>query len=87
MYHVLGRQAVASGDLGFAGSAAAKRAAFGEQLQASRAMDRAINAATAQERSIGRIDDGVNAECGDVGNDDLKPDVAGLACRQFRPPR
>ena len=35
-------------------------------------MDRAIDAAPAQERRIGGVDDGVNAKCGDVSYDDLE---------------
>ena len=42
-------------------------------------MDRAIDAATAQERGIGSVDDGVNAERGDVGNDDFQPRGTDLA--------
>ena len=42
-------------------------------------MDRAIDAATAEERGIGSVDDGVNAKCGDVGNNDFQPRLADLA--------
>ena len=45
-------------------------------------MNRAIDAATAQERGIGSVDDGVNAEGGDVGNDDFQPALADLARRK-----
>jgi hypothetical protein len=54
-------QAVTFGNLGIAGGAAAKRAAFGEQLRPRRAMDRAIDAAAAQQRRVRGVDDSVNA--------------------------
>src|SRR5205809_498820 len=76
---MLGRQAVATGDLGIAGFAAAQRAAFGQQLGPGSIMDRAINAAPAKERRIRRVDDGVNAQRGDVGNNDFQPRRADLA--------
>jgi hypothetical protein len=55
------RKLVALGDLGVAGLAATKGAAFGEQLRPGRAMDRAIDAASAEQRGIRGVDDGVNA--------------------------
>ncbi|MEH2522096.1 hypothetical protein V1288_000005 [Bradyrhizobium sp. AZCC 2176] len=42
-------------------------------------MDRAIDAAPAKERRIRGVDDGVNAQRGDVGNDDFQPRSADLA--------
>jgi hypothetical protein len=54
-------QTIALGDLGIAGRAAAKRAAFGEQLRPGRAMDCAIDAAATEQRGICGVDDGVNA--------------------------
>jgi hypothetical protein len=55
------RQPVALGDFGVAGLAAMERAAFGEQLRSGCAMDRAVDAAAAQQRGIRGVDDGVNA--------------------------
>ena len=55
------RQPVAWGDPDVASFAAAKRAAFGEQPRSGGAMDRAIDAAPAEQRSVGGVDDGVNA--------------------------
>jgi hypothetical protein len=55
------RQTITLGDLGVAGCAAAKRAAFGEQLRPGGTMDRAIDAAAAEQRRIRGVDDGVNA--------------------------
>lgn len=42
-------------------------------------MDRPIDAAPAQQRRVRGVDDGVNAQGGDVGNDDFQPRVADLA--------
>jgi len=42
-------------------------------------MDRTIDAATAEQRRIRRVDDGVNAQRGDVGNNDFQPRLADLA--------
>jgi hypothetical protein len=36
-------------------------------------MDRAVHAATAEQRSIGGVDDGVNAQARDVSDDDFQP--------------
>jgi hypothetical protein len=42
-------------------------------------MDRTIDAAPAEKRTVRGVDDGVNAQCGDIGNNDLKPRRADLA--------
>ena len=42
-------------------------------------MDSAIDAATAEQRGIGGVDDSVNAKRGDVGNDDFEPRPTELA--------
>jgi hypothetical protein len=55
------RKPVAMGDLGVAGLAATKRAAFGEQPWPGCAMDCAIDPAAAEQRGVRRVDDGVNA--------------------------
>lgn len=68
---VAGRQPVSFGDLGIASGAAAQFAAFGQQLRAGGAMDRAVNATTAQQRGVRRIDDGIDIKCRDVGDDDV----------------
>jgi hypothetical protein len=62
MNHMLRRQTIASGDLGVAGLAATKCAAFGEQPRSGRTMDRAIDPAAAQQRTIRGVDDGINAQ-------------------------
>ncbi len=81
-----GRQPIASGDLGVTGLAAMERAAFGQELRPGPAMDRAIDAAAAEQRRVRGVDDGVNAQAGDVGNNDFQPRLADLARRkQLRP--
>jgi hypothetical protein len=45
-------------------------------------MDGAIDAATAEQRSICGVDDGVNAKRGDIGNDDFQPRLAVLTRRR-----
>jgi len=61
MDHMPGLQQIPSGDFGAAGLAAMEGAAFGKQLGPCRAMDRAIDAAPAEQGRIGGVDDGVNA--------------------------
>jgi hypothetical protein len=45
-------------------------------------MNCAIHAATAEQRGIRSVDDGVNAKRGDVGNDDFQPRLAYLTRRR-----
>ena len=82
MDHMLRLEPIPAGDLGVAGRAAIQRAALGKQFGAGGAMDRAIDAAAAEQRRIRGVDDGVNAQCGDVGNDDFQPRLADLARAQ-----
>ena len=77
--HMFGRQAVAPRDLGITGLAAVEHAALGHEFRPRGTMDRAIDAASAKQRRICRVDDGVNAQRGDVGNDDFQPRLADLA--------
>ena len=79
MNHMPRRQPITLGDFGVAGLAAMERAAFGQQLGPGRAMDRAIDAAAAEQRGIRGVDDGVNAKRRDVGDDDFQPRRADLA--------
>ena len=79
MDHMPRRKEISFGDLGVAGLAAVERSALGQQLGPGRIMDRAIDAAPAKQRRIRRVDDGVNAQRGDVGNNDFQPRLADLA--------
>ena len=63
---------MAARDLGVTGLAAAKRAAFGEQSLTGGAMDRAVDPAAAEKRGVRRVDDGIDLERRDVGDDDLE---------------
>jgi hypothetical protein len=81
MDHMPHRKEISLGDLGVAGFAAAQLAAFGQQPRPGCIMDRTIDAAPAEQRRICRVDDGVNAQRGDVGNNDFQPGVADLARR------
>ena len=85
MDHVPGLEPIALGDLGVAGLAAVEHAAFGHELRPRSTMDRAIDAAPAEQRRIRRVDDGVNAQAGDVGNNDFQPRLADLARGTLRP--
>ena len=76
MDHMPRRKEISLGDLGVAALAAAQLAAFGQQLGSGRIMDRTIDAAPAEQRRIRGVDDGVNAQAGDVGNYDFKPRLA-----------
>lgn len=71
--HVPRRQAVSSGDLGIAGLATVKPAAFGQQFRAGGPVDRAIDPTAAEQGFVGGVDDGVNAQACDVADDDFKP--------------
>ncbi|SDJ81905.1 hypothetical protein SAMN05444171_0640 [Bradyrhizobium lablabi] len=79
MNHMFGRQPVALGDLGVAGGAAMQGAAFGKQFGTGSPMDRAIDTAAAEQRRIRGVDDGVNAQTGDIGNNNFQPRLADQA--------
>lgn len=79
MNHMPGREPVSVGNPGVAGCTATKRAAFGEQFGTGAAMDRAIDPAAAEQRRIRGVDDGVNAQTGDIGNDNFQPRLADQA--------
>jgi hypothetical protein len=65
------RQAVARGDLGVAGGAAAQRSTFRQQTRPGRAVNRTVHTAAAQQRFIGRVDDGIHLHLRNVAFDDL----------------
>ena len=79
MDHMPRLEPIPFGDLGVTGRTTIQRAALGKQFGACCAMDRAIDATSAEQGRIGRVDDGVNAQCGDVGNDNFQPRLADLA--------
>ena len=61
MNDMAGRQPITFGDLGVAGLAAMKRAAFPEQFRPGCPVDRPINAASTEQRRIGGVDNGIDA--------------------------
>ena len=63
------RQSISLRELRVARLAAAQQAAFMQQLGSRGTVNRAIHAATAQQRRIRRVDDGVDGESRDVGAD------------------
>jgi len=73
------RQAISLRDLGVTGFATVQHPAFDGEFGSGSTMDRAVNTAATQQRAIGGVDDGVNAQCRDVGNDDLDTRWADLA--------
>ncbi len=77
--HMARRQPVTAGDPGIAGVAAAERFTFGEQFGTGRAMDRTVDTAAAEQGGVGGVDDRVDGERGDVGDDDLTGRRADLA--------
>ena len=79
MDHMPRRKIVSSGDLGAAGLATMEVAAFGKKLRPGRAMDRAVDATAAEQRRVRGVDDGVNAQARDVGDNDFQPRRADLA--------
>jgi hypothetical protein len=72
MNHVARGEQIAFGDLGVAGFAAIESATLGKKPGTRRIMDGTVNAATAKQRRICRVDDGVNAQGRDVGNSDFE---------------
>src|SRR5437762_528154 len=66
MNHPLRRQPITARHPRLAGRTSADRSAFGEQVRTSRAVNRAVDSAAAEERGVGGVDDGVEGELGDV---------------------
>jgi hypothetical protein len=56
-----------------------KHPALSDKVRPRRAMNCTVHSAPAKQRRVRGVDDGVNAQCGDVGNDDFEPRVADLA--------
>jgi len=82
MDHVTGRKQITPGDFGIAGRAALQGAALGQKSRTRRAVDRAVYPTAAQQRCVGRVDNGVNAQCRDVGDDNFEPRRAELSRRE-----
>jgi hypothetical protein len=57
-------------------------AAFRQQFGPSRAVDGAINTASAEQRRVRGVDDGVNPQSRDISDDNLDASVTDLASRQ-----
>src|SRR3954471_5348213 len=66
-----------TGHLGLSCPATAQKATFHEQPRSGGAMDDAVDAATAEQRFIGRIDDGVDVKLGYVAFDDVHSSIGG----------
>lgn len=72
MDYVFGRQTISARDLRIARVAATERTAFVEQLRPGGTVDGTVHAATTQQRRVGRVDDGVNAQCRNVSDEDFQ---------------
>ena len=81
---VPGLEPIAAGDLGGTGVAAAQGLAFGQELGSGGAMNGAVDAAAAEQRGVGGIDDGVDVERRDVGDADLEPRRSDIGGEQGR---
>src|SRR5262249_32056691 len=64
-----GSQIISSGHLGLAGFASAQQSAFLQKFGSRGPMNRSVHASAAEQRAVGRVDDGVNVELGDVACD------------------
>jgi hypothetical protein len=84
MDDVPGLEAIAAGDLGGTGVATAQGLAFGQQLRSGGTMDGAVDAAAAEQRGVGSVDDGVDVERRDVGDADLEPRRSDISGEQGR---
>ena len=77
--HMPGLEPIALGDLGVTRLATVEHSAFGHEVRPRSTVDRAIDAAPAEQRRIRGVDDGVNAQRGDIANNDFQPRLADLA--------
>ena len=68
---VPGRQTVALGDFGVPGRAAAEAAAFSQKIRSGGPVNRAVDPSAAKQRVVRCIDDGVDIQRRDVGDDDF----------------
>jgi hypothetical protein len=56
--------------------------AFENEFGSGGSMNGAVHTTTAQERSVRRVDDRVNAQCRNIGDDNLEPRLAELSRRE-----
>ena len=78
MNHLLTRQIIRACNLGATGIAAVKSAAFAEEFAAGGSVDGPVDTAAAEQRFVGCVDDGVDAEFGYVSADEADFVVDGL---------
>jgi hypothetical protein len=76
-------QTISTRDFSFAWTTTAQHAAFREQFGACGAVNRAIDAATAEESCVRRVHNGINLELCDVALDDLDSAV-GILHQSFQ---
>ena len=76
-----GRQPVAARDLGGAGRAAAEGLARRKQFRPGGAMDGTVYTAATQQRRVGGVDDGIDGERGDVGDNNFQPRSADIGAK------
>jgi hypothetical protein len=79
MDYMLCRQPITLCDLGIAGLAALEHPAFSQKPRSCGSMDGAIHTTAAEQGGVGSVDDGVNAQARDVGDDDFQPRITALA--------
>ena len=70
MDHMTGLQSIALRDLGLARRAAVQATAFGQKFRSGGTVDRTVDTSTAQQAVVGRVNDGVDIQCRDVGLQD-----------------
>jgi hypothetical protein len=73
MDHEAGRKPIASGQSRFSGGTAADGAALGQQFGAGRPVDGPVHAAAAQQGGVGRIDDGIDFQSGNIALPNFDP--------------
>jgi len=61
------RQAMAFCELGLAGLATSEKAALGQKVGSGGAMDCAVHASSTEQGTVGRVDDRIHSQRGDVG--------------------
>ena len=79
-----GREPVSLGDLGIASLAAMKLPAFHYEVRTCRSMDRAVDATAAKQRRVGGVDNSIDTQGRDIGDEDFEPHAADLACAQVQ---